>query len=111
MQMYFIAHEKFLAYAESNPGPLEQIFTKRAFFLWASRPRLTSLILGYKKQIQQKSQILCFQEKNHVSFIELIIISENSCFNPVLPENHEISITTFWNLNFKIIVVTLKIKI
>ena len=45
MLMYFITHEKFLAYTESNPGPLERIFMNRSFFLWASRPRLRICLL------------------------------------------------------------------
>ena len=48
MRMYFIAHEKLLAYAESNPGPLEQIFTKRTFFLWASQPTHLRCLLRHK---------------------------------------------------------------
>ena len=36
---FIIAHEQFLAYAESNLGLLKQIFTKRTLFHWASRPQ------------------------------------------------------------------------
>ena len=42
MRIYFIAHEKFLAYADLNPGLIKQIFTKQTCFLWASRPRPNS---------------------------------------------------------------------
>ena len=40
MQMYFIAHQNFLVYAELNPGLLKQIFTQQMLFLWASQPQL-----------------------------------------------------------------------
>ena len=42
--MYFIAHNKFLAYAELNPCPLKQIFTKQTLILWASRPRRYKIV-------------------------------------------------------------------
>ena len=45
MQMYFIAHEKFLLYAESNHRLLDQIFMKQMFFLWANRPWLSGSLM------------------------------------------------------------------
>ena len=38
MRIYAIAHKKFLTYAELNPSPLDQIFTKRTFFLELGGP-------------------------------------------------------------------------